>query len=195
MGYTLKNITTDNIVIDDITLVPGNNDVSVGNMVAISSDPEFISQIVQSNIQAVSGNQTLKYPESLAYLMDVSNVIKNSYIPSKKGITMIRKSGSVTTQQTNAAIWTPASGKRFVITDYILSIHNATLGQQSLQVFDGTNASGNHIINEVSASGSNYVIQCTSREPFVSVARDNVLRVTTSAGIRLGYAMRGYESF
>lgn len=195
MGLNLINITSDNIVIDDITLTAGSNDVSVTDFIGISCDPEFLNQVIQSNIQIKFGGQTLKYPESIAKIIDISSVIKNSFIPNKKGLTVIRKSGSVSTQQNATAIWTPASGKRFVITDFIVSVHNNTLGAQSIQVYDGSNSNGNHVINDVNASGSNYVIQSPSNTPFVSAARDNVLRVTTSGAIRLGYSMRGYETY
>lgn len=102
------------------------------------------------------------------------------------------KSFSVTNQQTNATLWTPASGKRILLSGYQISIHNNTLGQAAVQVFEGSNSAGNVIYSNVNASGTNYDF-ATSLDPFVPLAVDSVLKATTTAAIRVSGVLFGYE--
>ncbi len=104
----------------------------------------------------------------------------------------IHKSFSVTTQQTNATIWTPASGKRIILTGYQFSLHNNTLVAQSAQLFEDTNTAANILYTNFTATGSNFDVSHVLT-PAVPLAVDKAIKATTSGGIRVAGVLFGYE--
>jgi hypothetical protein len=95
----------------------------------------------------------------------------------------IRKTGDYDTQQTNTALWTPASGKKFVITDIVAS--TATAGTVTL-LDDAT------IIREYKFAANGGAVE-NPFTPDVSALADNVLKVTTSAAMDCFIVVKGYE--
>jgi hypothetical protein len=89
--------------------------------------------------------------------------------------------------QTGTAAWTPASGKKFVVTDYVISCLTAGV----LTIFDGTDDATHRVIkgNFIAGGGA----MCNYRNVFVGSAVDGVLKYT-SDGTFTGYGVfKGYE--
>ena len=88
---------------------------------------------------------------------------------------------------TAQAIWTPASGKKFVITDIIISCSAAG----TITVFDSTDSTANRVVKGYfSANGG---IDHPYSKAFVSAAADNILKYTTGTGIAGSLTIWGYE--
>jgi len=98
-------------------------------------------------------------------------------------LTNLRKIGDYTAQQTAAALWTPASGKKFAITDIVAS--TATAGTITL-LDDST------IIREYKLGVNGLVVESVN-SPDVSATADNVLKVTTSGALDCFIVVKGYE--
>lgn len=119
--------------------------------------------------------------------------IEFGYPPHRFGFVPVHKDASFTTAQTGAALWTPASGKKFVVTDCLVTGSGNT--DATATIFDETNAAGNRLFRatlEVNTKGT-IPITVPLRTPFVSTAVDNVLKLTTSADIDVDIILHGYE--
>lgn len=111
------------------------------------------------------------------------------YAPVHKGVNI---STAATTD-----IWTPATGKKFVVTDYDLTVQGT--GSLNLKVFDGTDASGNWLFNGAfgtnSITGQTFQLSRSLVTPFVSSAVNNVLKITTDSTQTVKGVIIGYERF
>lgn len=120
--------------------------------------------------------------------------IEFGYPPHRFGFTPVHKDASYTTAQTGAAIWTPASGKKFVVTDLILNFHGAT--DANVKLFDETDSSGNYLYKanvDVSLIGGGQPQVISLKTPYVASADDNELKITTDADIDVDILLHGYE--
>lgn len=159
--------------------------LSISDVFEVFANESFIDNLKNANLVVEDGGNRREYPDCLeTFKWAVRNV--------QQSVGTNRRSFAVTTQQTNATIWTPASGKRIILTGYQLSIHNNTLAAQSVQIFEETNTAANMIYNAVMASGSSYDIS-HSLLPVVPLAIDNRIRATTSAGLRAAGVLFGFE--
>lgn len=98
---------------------------------------------------------------------------------------IVHRDALITGAVVGAALWTPAAGRRFVITDYLIS--QDFTGQVVL--FDNVNAPGSivsapYMINGVPVAGGGYT----------SVAPNDVLRITTVAGGHTFVSVNGTET-
>ena len=119
--------------------------------------------------------------------------IEFGYPPHRFGFTPVHKDASYTTAQTGVALWTPASGKRFIVTDGLITASGTT--DATVSIFDDTDATGARLYRgylNVSNIGST-VINIPLKTPFLSTAADNVLKLTTSAAIDVDIILGGYE--
>jgi len=90
------------------------------------------------------------------------------------GLNMVKKSAEV--GATTATLWTPTSGTRFVLTEIILSVTDAS----TVTVFDATDTTANRICKLALAANGGTVIDL--KTPVRASAIDGLLRVTNSAG-------------
>jgi hypothetical protein len=105
-----------------------------------------------------------------------------------------------TTTQTGAAIWTPTTGRRFVVTDFTISTGGATAGVVTLWQGAAGDTTYNAGTDPVvfrgefapSASARPGVVKAFA-VPWMSTTVDHVLRITTSAAITLYVQVNGYE--
>lgn len=113
--------------------------------------------------------------------------------PHKIGYNPVHRNRDYTTAQTGAALWTPSSGKRFVLTDIVIFASGTT--DATLTVFDETDALGNRIFRSFVDVTNNkqFAFSHGFKMPFVSDAADNVLRVTTDADLVFHIGAHGYE--
>lgn len=106
------------------------------------------------------------------------------------GRTRVTKSVALTASQTGTVLWTPTSGKKFIITqmDLLISVTGA------LTIFDGTNAAANIVTDGVSGAWTvgrhifNY-----QGIPWPSATIDNVLKYTSGSGLTGILTVHGYE--
>lgn len=115
---------------------------------------------------------------------------ENNAAPHLFGYVPIHKDADFTGTQTGAAVWTPTSGKKFVVTDIIFSTGSVT-GSVTFTLFDGTDIAGNRVMKL--RTGSNSAISQRLKTPFVSAAAGNVLRYTSSGTAESTVLIHGYE--
>ena len=101
--------------------------------------------------------------------------------------TLIHKTVDFAASETAQAIWTPASGKKFVITDIIISCSAAG----TITVFDSTDSTANRVVK--GSFAANGGLTHPYSKSFVSATADNVLKYTTGAGIAGSITVSGYE--
>ena len=95
----------------------------------------------------------------------------------------VRKTGDYTTTQTAVALWTPATGKKFVLTDIVVS--TATAG--GITLLDSAT-----IIREYKFIANGGAVEnMRTEEP--SGAVGNVLKVTTSGNLDCFIVVKGWE--
>lgn len=113
--------------------------------------------------------------------------------PHRFGYVPINKDASFTTAQTGAVLWTPASGKKIVVTDCMITASGNTDGQ--IKIFDETDASGKYIyIGTINLSAiSSTIITVPLAATFVSSAVDNEIKLTTSSNMTIDILLKGYE--
>jgi hypothetical protein len=113
--------------------------------------------------------------------------------PHRVGYDLIHKDGEYTTAQAATALWTPASGNKFVVTDMTLIAAGTT--DATVSIFDAADASGSRLFYSAVDVSNNrqFSYNHSFRVPWVSAAADNVLKVTTDANITLFVGVHGYE--
>jgi len=182
----------DGVTYDDITLRSVGAD---GYVKSTTISETFIGSIATARmfrarvIVAGSASGTIMGRAS----RDASTLegIEHGYAPHRIGFVGMHFDFSYTTQQTGVALWTPTSGKKFVVTDYTFSVEGSAI----VTVFDQTDATGNRLFNsdlKVTA-GTSILIDHAYTLPFVSAATNNVLKLTTSAAITIRGTIHGYE--
>jgi len=119
---------------------------------------------------------------------------EHSPSPDKFGHEAVRKIEEFSAQQTGAAIWTPETGKRYIVTDLIVSVTGVSSGTVAL--FDQTNTAANTLFKAKYNVAANQTERnvVSLKVPFKSSAVDNVLKLTTSAAIDVIVQALGYES-
>jgi len=120
--------------------------------------------------------------------------------PHNIGFAQIHKDGEYTTTQTGTALWTPTTGKRFVVTDLSITTGGTTAGIVTL--WQGASADTTYTAGTdpaifrgefaPSANAKPGVIKPFPL-PYVSTTVDHILRVTTSAGMTIYVQVNGYE--
>ncbi len=113
--------------------------------------------------------------------------------PDKIGYATVHKDASYTTAQTNTAFWTPASGKKFVLTDITIVVGGVIDGV--LTIFDETNASGSILFKGTIDVSNNkqFTYGHAFRIPHVGASADNVMKVTTTTAMTVDIVTHGYE--
>lgn len=128
-------------------------------------------------------------------LLEGASILESifGYPPHLIGEILIHKNTSFTTIQTNQPIWTPETDKKFVLTDLIIVAQGNT--DAVITIFDKDNEEG-HIVfkGKIDVSmNRQYSFNHAFRVPFESDAKDNSLRLTTSAAINIDVVCHGYE--
>lgn len=162
-----------------------STNVPTGYWIRLYSDVQFLINLRNGNIALNDGATTFKLPDSEDFMKEMLDRL--TFDP-------VRKDFSYTSTQTNAAIWAPASGKKFVITDYNLNIRNNTLGALTVAIFDDTNASSNFLYKGSIESGANYDNVSNLVTPFASAAINRSLKITTSGNLTISGTIQGYET-
>ena len=120
--------------------------------------------------------------------VDILTVPQSDYFDPLLGKTGIVKGVDFAASQTAQALWTPASGKKFVITD--LSINFSAAG--TLTLYDGETNDAAHRVSKWAAV-INGGAEHAYKMPRKSGTADNVLRYTTGTGAAGSLTVWGYE--
>lgn len=188
MQLILYNNSSDTFsYVSGNVLVPANGslDVPSGFWTRLYTDIEFVTDLRNCNLVVSDGINSYNYPQSETVVRDLIDRLK--FAP-------VRKDFSYNSSQTNTIIWTPTSGKKFIVTDYAINIRNSTLGAITLTIFDDTNSSGNVLYKANFEAGTNYDNVCNFVTPFVSGAINRSLKITTSGNLMISGSFQGYET-
>ena len=143
---------------------------------------------------------------TVAHVVNVSNSqqllagIDTGAAPHNFGYALIHKDGEYTTAQTGAALWTPATGKRFVVSDLTISTGGTTAGIVTL--WQGAAADTAYTTGtDPALFRGEFAPSATVKPgaiksfnvPYISTTIDHVLRVTTSAAMTVYIQVNGYE--
>jgi len=119
---------------------------------------------------------------------------EHGFPPHKRGFSPIRKDFTFTTTQAGAAVWTPATGKLFVITSYLLFGSGTT--DATVTLYDQTDSTGNRLLIgffDVTVNAPIYISAYLGDSPFVSSAANNALTYKSTAAINIFGIIFGYE--
>ena len=108
--------------------------------------------------------------------------------PSTASVTRISLRVAITASQTGATVWTPTTGKKFVLKKLVVSAKAAG----DIEFFDGTD-SGNTVVGPILSLAANGGWAEAWEYPYVSAAIDNVLKYTTGSGITGSVYVEGWE--
>lgn len=157
----------------------------------------FVNSLIPSNLKTQSyvndgsGNAITSTTISATRSLD-TNVIQGPP-PHMIGYTPVHKAAEYSVAQTDTIIWTPASGKKFVVTDYMI----IASGNQdtTMTLFDNTNSAANWLFRgTLDLAVNNPVITPTGlRTPFVSAAINQSLKITFTTNAVVSVMIFGYE--
>lgn len=120
--------------------------------------------------------------------------------PHNFGYLLFHRDGEYTTAQTGTALWTPTTGRRFVVTDITITTGGTTAGIVTL--WQGASADTTYTAGTDNAIfRGEFAPTATSKPgaiksfnvPYVSTTVDHILRVTTSAAMTVYIQVNGYE--
>lgn len=119
--------------------------------------------------------------------------------PHNFGYTLVHRDGEYSTAQTTTALWTPTTGRRFIVTDLTISTGGTTAG--IVTVFDSAAATAYSAGTTPAIFRGEFAPSATARPgmvksfnvPYYSAAVNNRLHVTTSAAITVYVQVNGYE--
>lgn len=143
---------------------------------------------------------TVAHFVTLSMSQAVISAIDTGPAPHAIGYTILNKAGEYTTTQTGVALWTPAAGKKFVITDITIATGGTTAG--IVTVWQGAVADTTYTVGTdpvlfrgefIPTATANPGMVKGFTTPFVSSTADHILRVTTSAAMTLYVQVNGYE--
>jgi hypothetical protein len=119
--------------------------------------------------------------------------------PHNFGYALIHKDGEYSTQQTTTALWTPATGKRFVITDLTISTGSTTSG--IVTVYDAAASTAYSVGTTPAIFRGEFAPSANAKPgvvksfnvPYYSAAVNNRVHITTSAAMTVYIQVNGYE--
>jgi len=163
-------------------------EVAVGNTVTISDGGSTISVDDGGGSLTVDGTVNVGNTVTVtATDLDIRNLSSaQDSVVAKKGdtaYTKVHKHATYSTAQTDTAIWTPATDKKFVITDICISTDTA----MTITLKDG----GTQIYQWHFAANGGAVLNLQT--PYESSAANNSLTITTSTDGNVAITVQGYE--
>lgn len=154
---------------------------------------------VRVRTTAVLGAAVSFYATSSARVAWITS-IKIGNAPHNIGYSLVHKDVEYTTAQTGTAIWTPAAGRKFVVTDLTIATGGTTAGVVTLWQGAAADTTYNAGTDPAifrgefapSTTAKPGMVKCFNK-PFVATTADHILRITTSAAITLYIQIEGYE--
>lgn len=111
--------------------------------------------------------------------------------PHEIGHGAVHRDFEFDTAQSATDVWTPAAGRKFVVTDFVLT----ATGEGDITLFDETDSAGNRLYKGTigTVQDLSTIIPVSLKMPFVSSAVDNDLKLTTTGTIQVDGVVHGYE--
>jgi hypothetical protein len=143
---------------------------------------------------------TVAHFVTLSMSQGVISAIDTGFAPHAIGYNILNIAGEYTTAQTGAALWTPATGRRFSVTDITISTGGTTAGVVTL--WQGASGDTTYTVGtDPVVFRGEFAPSATVKPgaiksftvPFVSTTVDHVLKVTTSAAMTVYIQVNGYE--
>lgn len=124
--------------------------------------------------------------------ISVIETIEFGHPPHKIGFVTDRHQDAFSTNQTNTILWTPATGKKIVLTELFVFAGGNTDGNMS--IFSDTNVNGNIIFkNDIKVSTNVPYSQPLSWQLGLISGVDESIKITTDAAINCNIMLFGYE--
>ena len=119
--------------------------------------------------------------------------------PHNFGYALVHKDGEYSTTQTTTALWTPTTGKRFVVTDLSIATGGTTAG--IVTIFDSAAATAYSVGTTPAIFRGEFAPSANAKPgmiksfnvPYYSAAVNNRVHVTTSAAMTIYVQLNGYE--
>jgi hypothetical protein len=113
--------------------------------------------------------------------------------PHKFGYPTVHKDKTFSAKLTNEAVWTPAAGKKVVITDVTMNVSGTNDGTISL--FLNSDAEGSRLFRgSVNVTiNKQFLYNHTYKVPFESQTAGHAVKMTTSAAMDIDLMLHGYE--
>jgi len=103
----------------------------------------------------------------------------------------VHKDFAIASIFTGAALWTPATGKRFVITSLTLVVAKAASTTGTVTIYDGSNVQHSRVFQGTLDPDTTIVYR--SSAVYRSQGIGNVLRLTTTSTMAFTIVIEGYE--
>jgi hypothetical protein len=193
-GEIIFEASFDRITWESISIRSINNDIFQSKII---SDGNFIGSIVGlPNIRfrtSSAGSDDGTITGVFARNVSVLEGIEFGNPPHRFGFTPIHVDASYTTQQTDTVIFTADADKFGVVTDFYIIVSGSTDCQ--MRIFDETDSSGNYIFkaNVEVATNKNFIFNHTFVTPYVTSAKGNSWKITTSAACDIDLIGHGYQ--
>lgn len=159
--------------------------ILLGKELKLTGYQVYISQCLLELVatEVIQSDKTLLH--ATVHFDATDNTIKGT-VTANRGITSyaaVHKIGSYTTAQTDAILWDPTAGKKFVINDIIIS----TDTQMDIHLEDGTTKIFSFHFGDDGGCSTNL------QSPYKSTTINNNLTITTSAAGKVDITVLGYE--
>lgn len=138
-----------------------------------------------SVVEAASGILKVGIADETGATFSDSNPLPVSVVSVDR--TRVTSSVTPSSAETAQAIWTPASGKKFVITSLTLVCSASAV----ITIYDGTNSAANWVLKGTIPTGVHRI--SFDGHPWLSAAANNVLRYTTASSFAGELQVHGYE--
>lgn len=182
-GSTYLPVTFRGITSDGWFQKTSTSDTYIGSIICVK---KFRVRVISAG--SAPGLVTMRAQPGTAILEG----IEHGNPPHKFGYIPVHTAYEFTTKQTDTILWTPVSGKKFIVTDF----HIIGLGNTSgvITIFDETNSSTNWLFRgNIDPKLAPYII-CSLKTPFVSSTINNSLKITTSSAVKFSVIIFGYET-
>lgn len=160
------------------SLPAGTNNIGDVDIASMPSIPAGDNNIGNVDIETLPSN-VIAGMNTLPPGTNIIGAVKIDTI----NYTTIHKSGDYSTAQTDTNLWTPTSGKKFVITDIIISTDTS----MTVTLKDDTTTIRKYYLQ------ANTTIVENLHTPYTSIAADNILKITSSAAGNHYISIQGYE--
>jgi len=187
LGQKVMASSTPVVIASDQSAVPVSGTVTA-NQGTPNATPwnENLKQVGgDAVVTAAAGVQKVGAVDEAGVAFSDSNPLPVELAPL--GRTPVRKAITYAANETAVEIWTPTGGKRFVLTQIIIT---PTAAGAVLKIFDNTNAAGNMIYQGQPPLGT---IVINFVPPNASAAISQILRYTTGAAAGGDFTVQGYE--
>jgi hypothetical protein len=193
-GSICFEATFDGINWTGINLRSIENDIY---MQTTNCSGNFIGSIIGTKAIRVRTCTAGTAPGTVRGVMDqavsVLEGIEFGYPPHRFGFEQIHKDLSLTNATTGAILWAPATGKRFIITDFIIIGYGTT--DATTSIFEDTDVPGNRLFRgtiEV-VTNKGFRIAHGFKTPFRASDINKILKVSTSHNLNIDISVHGYE--